>query len=183
MRMTQSSSRLHPVATLGLLASLLGACASPPAAPVAATAPPLVLEQFFPGRTVGEGVFTNSWTGSERRFSVIIDGSWDGRTLTLVEDFDYADGEKDRKTWRLEQTSPGVYVGAREDVVGKARAWTEGNVVRLEYKVEIGGWTVDFSDVLALREDGSLINRAIVGKWGIRVGRVELVLRRAGGAS
>ena len=124
-----------------------------------------------------------AWTGSERRFSVIIDGSWDGRTLTLVEDFDYADGEKDRKTWVLERTSPGVYVGAREDVVGKARAWTEGNVVRLEYKVEIGGWTVDFSDVLALREDGSLINRAIVGKWGIRVGRVELVLRRAGGAS
>ncbi len=179
--MTQASSRLYPVVAAGLLASLLGACASPPAAPVAATASPLVLESFFPGRTVGEGVFTNSWTGSERRFSVVIDGSWDGRTLTLVEDFDYADGEKDRKTWRLEQTSPGVYVGAREDVIGKARAWTEGNVVRLEYKVEIGGWTVDFSDVLALRPDGSLINVAIVGKWGIRVGRVELVLRRTAG--
>ncbi|WP_295141868.1 DUF3833 family protein [uncultured Reyranella sp.] len=166
---------------LGLLA-LLGACASPPDATVAASAPPLVLEQFFPGRTVGQGVFTNSWTGSQRRFDVVIDGTWDGKTLTLVEDFAYADGEKDRKTWRLERTAPGTYTGAREDVVGQARAWTEGKVVRLEYAVSLGGWTVDFSDVLALNPDGSLINKATVGKWGIRVGRVELELRRAPGS-
>ena len=166
---------------LGLLA-MLGACASPPEAPAAVTAPPLVLEQFFPVRTVGQGVFTNSWTGSERRFDVVIDGSWDGKTLTLVEDFVYADGEKDRKTWRLERTAPGVYTGMREDVVGQARAWTEGKVVRLEYSVSLGGWTVDFSDVLALRDDGSLINKATVGKWGIRVGRVVLELRRAPGS-
>ena len=172
----------HVVAA-GLLASLLGACASPPATPVAASAPPLALEAFFPGRTEGDGVFTNSWTGSERRFHVVINGAWDGRTLTLVEDFAYADGEKDRKTWRLTRTGPGAFDGTREDVVGTARAWTDGNVVRLEYKVEIAGWTVDFSDVLALRDDGSLVNRAIVGKWGLRVGRVELFLRRAGGAS
>ena len=171
------------VVVAGLLASLLGACASPPAAPVAASAPPLVLEAFFPGRTEGDGVFTNSWTGSERRFHVVIDGAWDGRTLTLIEDFAYADGEKDRKTWRLTRTGPGVFDGTREDVVGKARAWTDGNVVRLEYKVEIGGWTVDFSDVLALNDDSSLVNRAIVGKWGLRVGRVELFLRRVGPAS
>ena len=37
--------------------------------------------------------------------------------------------------------------------------------------------------MLALRDDGSLVNRATVGKWGIRVGRVELFLRRAEGAS
>ncbi len=180
--MSATLTRLRPVAALGLLASLLGACAAPPALPSAA-APPLVLESFFPGRTVGEGVFTNSWTGSARRFSVVIDSTWDGRVLTLVEDFDYADGEKDRKTWQLTRTGPGTFSGTREDVVGPARAWTEGNAVRLEYTVKLGGWTVDFSDVLALRPDGSLINLATVGKWGLRVGRVELVLRRVPGAS
>jgi len=168
-------------APLALLA-LVGACASPPDATVAASTPPLVLEEFFPGRTVGQGVFTNSWTGSERRFDVVIDSTWDGRTLTLVEDFVYADGEKDRKTWRLERTAPGTYVGTREDVVGQARAWTEGKVVRLEYSVSLGGWTVDFSDVLALNPDGSLINKAVVGKWGLRVGRVVLDLKRAPGS-
>jgi len=171
-------SRFAPLALL----ALVGACASPPDATVAASAPPLVLEEFFPGRTVGQGVFTNSWTGSERRFDVVIDSTWDGKTLTLVEDFAYADGEKDRKTWRLERTAPGTYTGTREDVVGQARAWTEGKVVRLEYSVSLGGWTVDFSDVLALNPDGSLINKATVGKWGLRVGRVVLDLKRAPGS-
>ena len=44
--------------------------------------------------------------------------------------------------------------------------------------MELGGWTVDFADILALRADGTLLNRATVGKWGLRIGRVELVLRK-----
>ncbi len=163
---------------LVLLATTVGACASPPPVPNTATTP-LVLESFFPGKTVGEGVFTNAWTGSQRKFDVVIDGSWDGKTLTLVEDFAFADGEKDRKTWKLEQTGVGTYTGTREDVVGQARAWTDGKAVRLEYAVNLGGWTVDFSDVLVLTAPDALLNNAVVGKWGLRVGRVQLVLRRA----
>jgi len=34
--------------------------------------------------------------------------------------------------------------------------------------------------VLSLNSDGSLINKATAGKWGLRVGRVVLELRRAG---
>jgi hypothetical protein len=51
-------------------------------------------------------------------------------------------------------------------------------MVRLTYTVRISGWTVRFADLLALRADGSLLNRATVSKWGIRVGTVELVLRK-----
>jgi len=50
--------------------------------------------------------------------------------------------------------------------------------VRLAYTVRISGWTVRFADILALRADGNLLNRATVGKWGIRVGTVELMLRK-----
>lgn len=32
-----------------------------------------------------------------------------------------------------------------------------------------------------MRDDGSLISKATAGKWGIRVGRVELELCRATG--
>jgi hypothetical protein len=157
---------------------VLAACAAPPEAPATATSP-LVLEEFFEGRTTGQGVFVNSWTGSRRAFDVVIEGSWDGRTLKLVEDFAYADGERDRKTWFLERQAPGTYSGRREDVVGSARVWTEGKVVRLEYTVKLGGWTVDFADVLALEGPGALVNTATVSKWMLRVGRVELHLRRA----
>lgn len=156
----------------------LTACAAPPAAPSSTSAQTLVLEEFFPGRTVAQGQFVNSWTGSSRAFEVTIDGSWDGRTLVLVEDFVFADGERDRKTWSFERIAPGRYTGTREDVVGKAQVWTDGKAVRLEYTVKLGGWTVDFADVLAYQAPGVVLNKATVSKWSIPVGRVELVMRR-----
>ena len=89
-----------------LLPLSLAACAAPPPAPSEVGLQPLALEGFFEGRSEGEGAFVNSWTGSERRFHVDIVGTWDGTTLTLIEDFAYADGEKDRKTWILRRTGP-----------------------------------------------------------------------------
>lgn len=165
-------------AGLLLALGLLGACASPPQIPPESGAPALILEEFFVGSSTGEGVFTNGLTGERREFSVAIVGSLTGDELTLVEDFTYADGEQDRKTWRLQRTGPGRYSGTREDVEGLAKAWTENGQVRLEYTVKLAGWRLDFADVLALRADGTLLNRAIVSKWGVRVGRVELVLRK-----
>lgn len=174
-----------PRAAHGFLAALclgLGACASPPPAPVAPDAPTLVLESFFSGRSAGRGEFSNSWSGNKRGFDVTIEGNWDGTTLTLVEDFSFDDGQKERKTWHLRRTGPGTYTGTRDDIVGEARAWTEGPVVRLEYSLLLDGWTVNLSDVLALRSDGTLVNDATVGKWGLRVGRIHLTLTRAGGS-
>lgn len=162
-----------------LLSLVLTGCMSAPEASRHGHAAPLALESFFPGRSEGDGVFVNSWTGNERRFHVVILGTWDGTTLTLVEDFTYADGEKDRKTWVLRRTGPGVFSGTREDVVGAARVWTDGPVVHLSYKVRLGGWTVDFLDTLALQGNDVLLNRAAVGKWGIRLGRVELTIRKS----
>jgi len=169
------------LAALMPILGLLGGCATLPNLDSGTVGPPLSLEAFFAGETEGEGKFVNSWTGSERLFRVRIAGTWDGQTLVLVEDFAYADGEKDRKTWHLRQTGNGTFTGTREDVVGEARVWTDGKAVRLAYSVKLGGLIVDFNDILALRDDGSLLNRATVGKWNIRLGRVELMLHKVAG--
>jgi hypothetical protein len=163
-----------------LAMSVLAACASPPAATTSSSSQTLVLEEFFAGRTIARGQFINSWTGSKRAFDVNIEGRWDGRTLTLVEDFTFSDGERDRKTWYLNREAPGLYVGTREDVVGTARVWTDGKVVRLEYTVKLGGLTVDFADVLMLEAPELVVNKANVSKWMIPIGRVELQMQRAG---
>lgn len=173
-------SVMNPAGFYALAESLLAGCAAPPQLEQSDNAAPLKLESFFAGRTEGEGFFRNSWIGGERRFRVVIDGHWDGEILTLIEDFAFADGETDRKTWRFHRRSSSTYVGTREDVVGEAMAWRDGKAVRLAYSVELGGWIVGFMDVLGLRADGSLVNRATVGKWGVRLARVELVLRKAG---
>jgi len=140
----------------------------------------LVLESFFAGRTLGDGVFVNSWTKSQRRFQVVIDGTWDGRALALSEIYAYDNGLQERKSWRLLQTAPGVFTGTYDDTIGPAHIWSEGPVVRLQYKLKLAGIALDFDETMALCDDGSVIDKARVTKWGIPVGRLEVVMRRAG---
>lgn len=149
----------------------------------ASAARPFVIERDLAGKTVGRGVF-KSITGADRPFTAYLDGTYDGETLTLVEDFDFDDGEKDRKTWRLTRQANGEWSGTREDVVGTARGYQDGPALRLDYLVDIpmkngGARRVGFRDVLFLRADGVVINKAKVGWRGFSVGSVALEIRRA----
>lgn len=138
----------------------------------------LVPEQFFKGRTIATGEFINTIDGSKRGLTAIIDGSFDGKTLTLVEYFTFSDGEKDKKTWHLTKTGPTTYIGTREDVVGQAQGRLDGPFFRLTYDADVKAKgttiTLKFDDVLALEPDGSVLNRAIVSKWGVKIGEVTL---------
>src|SRR6478672_5688910 len=94
-------------ALIGL--SALAGCAAAPVLEAEAGAKAFVPEQFFRGPTYAEGEFVNVIDGSRRGVKAIINGRFDGRALTLVEDFAYSDGEKDRKTWVLTKTGPTTY--------------------------------------------------------------------------
>lgn len=161
-----------------MLLPILSACATRPVTPRDIAVRPIAIEQALAGRSIARGEF-RAITGARRPFTAMLDGAWDGRVLTLVEDFAFDDGERDRKTWRLEQIAPGRFVGTREDVVGMASGFQDGNVFRLEYDVRLGGRTVRFRDVLALTSDGDVLNNATVGWFGIRVGSVSLLIERA----
>lgn len=176
--MKHFTRRFAAVAALSALAS---ACATRPPPP-AETAAPFQLERDLVGATTARGEF-RAITGVRRPFTAQLNGTWDGQTLVLIEDFAFDDGERDRKTWRLTRVGPGRYTGTREDVVGEAIGFQDGNVFRLEYDVilptENGrGRKVRFRDVLALRGDGDVINNATVGWFGLRVGSVSLTIER-----
>lgn len=178
------SAPMNPM-IVAALASLfaLSACATRPAVPRESAADAFVLEEDLLGRTVARGEF-RAINGVRRGFTATLNGSWDGSTMTLVEDFIYDDGERDRKTWRLRRVSPGRYVGTREDVVGEAVGFQDGNAFRLEYDVRLPsddgrpGRQVRFRDVIVNTDDGNILNRANVGLWGLRVATVNLVIRR-----
>ncbi len=167
----------------GILASTLTACAGPPVLTPPVTAPAFTLEGFFTGKTVGKGAFSSAIAGVNRPMTVITTGRWNGRTLTLREDFIFADGEKDVKTWRFTRLSPGVYEGEREDVIGKAVVRQVGNTVQLTYSADVrskdGSVTrLDFADTIAPIDRNSVINKAVVSKFGVPVGEVLLTFRR-----
>ncbi len=168
---------------MGLVATILSACATAPPLPRETGAGVFIVEQDLVGRTTARGEF-RTITGVRRGFAADLDGAWDGRVLTLREDFVFDDGERDTKTWRLTRVAPGLYEGTREDVVGVARGFQDGRAFRLEYNIRLPGRDgrpgrlVRFRDVMVRTSDGVVINRATIGWRGLRVGGVDLSIRR-----
>jgi hypothetical protein len=160
------------------IAALFVACLL---APGLASARDFRLEDFFAGRSVAVGRF-QAINGVDRRFKVALTGRWNGKVLTLREDFVYADGERDRKTWRFTKTAPGQYTGTREDVVGEAMVKIEGNVARYAYLVDIDPSAkeniVRFHDTLRLMPDGTLLNTAWVSKFAFPIAKVRVDFTR-----
>ena len=153
--------------------------------PAQAADKPLVLEEFFRGTLIAKGSFTSRIDGAKRGLDVVMKGTWDRKTqtLTLVEDFVFSDGEKDRKTWRFKKTGPGTYTGTREDVLGEAKVWQDGNDIRLAYKARQttkSGSTFDvrFDDVLRQTNAKTVINTATVHWLFLTVGDVELTIKK-----
>ncbi|MEL7130673.1 MAG: DUF3833 family protein [Pseudomonadota bacterium] len=161
------------------LVPVAAACATRPPVPDVA-AGPFVIEDVLAGKTIGRGSI-KTITGVDRGFEATLNGTWDGETLTLVEDFVFDDGEIDQKTWRLKKLPNGEYEGTREDVFGTARGFQVENGFRLEYLIDLptgeGKTTrVKFRDILVLDGAGEVINNATIGYRGFRVGRVALTI-------
>lgn len=175
--MRNNLSGWFPAMIAGLI---LSGCASLPEFTAPMDPKRLILEDALVGQTLGEGVFVNSLTGAKTTFSVVINGNWDGKVLTLVEDFTFGDGSKDRKTWHITKTDAGRYLGSREDVLGRAEVRQDGQAVRLDYYVTLrtgfGGINVRFRDLLYLQDDRTIANKAVVSKFGLRIGRVEITM-------
>ena len=95
----------------------------------AGNTPELRIERYFAGRTHAWGVFEDRFGTLRRSFTVAIDGQWDGRELVLDERFVYADGETDRRVWRIVRTAGGSYEGRADDVIGTAMGRSAGNAL------------------------------------------------------
>ena len=144
--------------------------------------PKFVLEKYFAGKTRAWGIFEDRFGNVRRQFTVNITGIAAGNTLTLDEQFKYADGEQDRRVWKITKLSPNSYEGRADDIVGVATGETRGNALNWRYTMDlkIGESTlrVQFDDWMFLQPDGVLINRARVSKLGFEIGQVTLTFQK-----
>ncbi|MDX1593984.1 MAG: DUF3833 domain-containing protein [Gammaproteobacteria bacterium] len=153
------------------------------------TAPALVLEEYFAGPVRAWGIVQDRSGKVRRRFTVDMHGAWEGDTFVLDEEFVFADGERMNRTWRIRRIDAHHYEGTAGDIVGVARGRAEGMALHWRYtlELEVGDREVevDFDDWLFAHEDGVVINRATMRKFGFRVGELTVFFRKlpAGEAS
>lgn len=162
---------------------LLVGCSGMKAEDFAGTEPRFVLEEYFEGQTRAWGIFQDRFGNLRRQFTVDIDGTWDGETLTLVEDFVYSDGETERRTWVIRKIDEHTYEGTSEDgVIGTALMKSYGNAVNFSYDFDLNLGErvvrVRFTDWMWLQDEDTMINRATVTKFGFELGEATIVFRR-----
>ena len=73
----------------------------------------LNLEEFFDGHLVAYGQFQDVFGTVRRRFTVDINGTWNGKTLRLVEDFVFDDGPTEQRVWSLIKSGDDTWQGTR----------------------------------------------------------------------
>ncbi len=141
--------------------------------------PTLVLENYLDGKLEAHGFFQDRSGKIVKRFKVLMKAHWNGDTGTLDEDFQYSDGTKSKRVWTIRKQNSGKYIGTAADVIGEASGETAGNAFRWKYTldlpVEDKTYHVQFDDWMYLMDDGIMLNKSKMSKFGIYLGEVTLV--------
>ncbi len=168
---------------IGIMLLAFSGCAGVDVRQYEKNTPNFDLYQYFLGSTTGWGIVLNRSGRLTRQFVVTIDGQIDdGGNLIMEEDFDWSDGEKSKRVWRISKDGDHSYVGRAGDVIDTAQGTAYGNVLSWNYVLafESAGstWHIDFDDWMFLQPNNVLINRTTMSKFGFNVGEVIIVFRK-----
>jgi hypothetical protein len=170
------------MAACTFLVMALSGCASQRIESYANEKPVLDLASYFNGQVIAHGIFQDRSGQVVRRFTVNMEGHWEGQNGVLDEHFTYSDGKKERRVWHLTKQQDGRYIGTADDVVGTASGRSVGNAFQWAYTLQlpVDGqvYDVQFDDWMYLLDEGVMLNRATMSKFGIRLGEVTLSFQK-----
>ena len=178
--------RLFIAGASALGGTLLSGCASQQISDYSGQTPALDMRSYFNGIVDAYGVFTDRSGKVVKRFTVVMNCSWQGapgqEEGVLDEDFLYSDGSKQKRIWRLKRQSgtgaQGRYIGRADDVVGEAVGEEQGNAFYWTYTLSlpVDGRVIEvrFDDWMYLMNDRVMLNKATMSKWGVYLGEVTL---------
>lgn len=180
LKIVKASRRaLHALAAA--IVALTG-CSSQDIQRYADEKPQLDLATYFNGKIIAHGIFQDRSGQVIKRFTVDMEGRWDGNHGVLDEHFSYSDGKKERRIWRLTKHENGRYTGTADDVAGTADGLAIGNAFQWAYTLKLPVddkvYEVQFDDWMYLVDEQVMLNRATMSKFGIRLGEVTLSFRK-----
>ena len=146
------------------------------------TTPKADIQEYFNGPIKAWGIIQDRSGRVTRRFDIDMVGKWDGDTGTLTEHFSYYDGKKQERVWTIKKLSDGGYEGTAADILDKATGRAEGSAVRWHYVMDLPvddtTYRIKFDDWMWVMNDGVLINRSYLKKFGITVSELTIFMQK-----
>lgn len=144
--------------------------------------PAMDLKEYFNGPIKAWGMVQN-WKGDvTERFDIEMLGTWEGDQGTLDEHFTYYDGRTQKRQWKITKISDNQYEGTAGDIIGTATGSTNGSAMRWAYVMEVPvkdtTYTLTFDDWMFRMNDGVLINRSYLKKFGVTVAELTIFMQK-----
>lgn len=176
--------KIHKIiATVGVLVMFSG-CSGNNLEYYKDTTPQADIKEFFTGPIKAWGIVQDRSGRVTRRFDVHMVGEWKGDVGTLTEKFDFYDGKKQERIWTIKKLEDGTYEGTAHDIIDKATGKVEGNAVRWNYVMDLPvdntTYRISFDDWMWAMNDGVLINRSYLKKFGITVSELTIFMQKQG---
>ena len=142
------------------------------------TKPEIKIEEYFQGNVKAWGMLQGRSGKVKRQFVADMKGNFDGQKLILDETFIWNDGEKQERRWTIKKVGENRYEGTALDVVGLAKGVSYGSAFKFEYKLLVPykdkKIKVKFDDWIFKQDDKTAINKAILTKFGFKVGELTV---------
>ncbi len=157
---------------------LWSGCAGPSLADHAGQQPRFDFRGYFDGTVTAHGLVSDRGGRMLRRFVVTMNCSWNGDEGTLDEAFVYDDGERQQRVWRVRREADGSWTGRAGDVLGQASGRESGPAFNWRYTLQLPlrgrTWDIDFDDWMIRIDERTVLNKAVMSKFGLRVGEIVL---------
>lgn len=144
--------------------------------------PKMDFKNFFKGKVKGTGVIFDYMGRQIRSFKVIIDGTVDDNKLTMDEEFDFDDGEKQYRVWKVQFAKNNDFTATAGDVIGDATGRQRGNAVNLKYTLNIpykdSSINLKMDDFMYMVTEKTILNRTKMKKFGVKVGEVIIFMEK-----
>ncbi len=146
----------------------------------------LLLTDFFKGDVTGTGLFEDRFGKLRAQFTISFKSRWTKTgQFQLDETTVFSDGEREERNWLFSINEAREIRGASAGVIGEITGTCSPCELRLHYrfilKMKSRQLKVKLHDRMYLQSDGSLINRATMSKWGVRLGELTVTLTRSRG--
>ncbi len=145
------------------------------------TGPAFSLKTHLSGEILAEGLIYGPTGKMTNSFVARMIGEWDGDTGTLSEEFTYSNGKQQRRKWFLKLGEGNRFTATADDIVGEAQGTVSGSTIKMEYRIvlpdDAGGHTLTATDWLYLTENGTIMNKSEMRKFGIKVAELIATMR------